>query len=137
MKSARELLRLHNLRSTPARCAIVQLLESAHKPVSVEYILSNMASPCNESTAYRVLEHLLSKGIAKTAIIEPGRMHYEFSHGRAHHHHIICTKCKDTENLHDCAVDALVPMITRKSKSFRIITAHTLEFFGICKKCQN
>jgi Fe2+ or Zn2+ uptake regulation protein len=51
-----------------------------------------------------------------------------------HHHHIVCTSCGTIEDFELCDLEKTTNHILSKS-SFSSITSHTLELFGVCKKC--
>jgi Fe2+ or Zn2+ uptake regulation protein len=62
-----------------------------------------------------------------------GSYRYEFNTGEHHHHHIICRVCHGVETLDLCMADALERMA--RQMGYANVT-HTLEIFGVCKKCQ-
>ncbi len=64
-----------------------------------------------------------------------GKKRYEVLGEHEHHHHMICTTCRAircVEMAND--LDTLEAEIFTKFK-FKV-ESHTLEFFGVCQKCQ-
>jgi len=53
---------------------------------------------------------------------------------RAHHHHLICSRCGRATEVEDCGVADAVAEISRRS-GYRI-DSHRLELFGLCRHCQ-
>jgi Fur family ferric uptake transcriptional regulator len=89
--------------------------------------------PANKTTIYRELEFLNKKNIISEIIFLDGIKRYEII--LKHHHHIVCVNCNKIEDVVLKKDLADQEKIITKSKKFKIIN-HSLEFFGICKKCQ-
>ncbi len=133
----KDLLWSSGLKVTKPRLSVVKFLFSEKNPLSIVEIKNKLPKIGNASI-YRILEVLVSNGHVNR--INTGRIHssYEILRGRKHHHHIICTKCdevEDVEGLEKCPVKNLTEYIETSSKKFSIIYNHSLEFFGLCKKC--
>jgi Fur family ferric uptake transcriptional regulator len=73
------------------------------------------------------------RGIAKQIQLQEGKARYELA-ASAEHHHLVCSKCGDIQDISDCNITGLENDIEKK-KGFKV-TSHSLEFFGICKSCQ-
>ncbi|MDR3547702.1 MAG: Fur family transcriptional regulator [Candidatus Pacebacteria bacterium] len=132
------LLRTHGLKATPQRVQVLGLLASARKPVSISE-LQKKAEKSNEAldsvTLYRSLEMLVENSLARPVDLRHGHTDYELTAGREHHHHIVCVKCGAIEDFEWCPEPDLEKKILRNTKSFAKLTDHSLEFFGVCKKC--
>ncbi|MES2203424.1 MAG: transcriptional repressor [Patescibacteria group bacterium] len=84
-------LRAAGSRATPGRLALLEVLESAHRPLTVDEI-SNKLPELNVVTLYRALDALALAGLVRSGIGVKRTSHYEYA-GRPHHHHLVCTDC--------------------------------------------
>ena len=123
------------LKATPMRRALIELLEKESQPLSVAALSARLKM--SASTVYRALEALVDAGIIYR--IHTGQAHasYELVLGRKHHHHAICTDCGTMEDLKICAPADLNGTARKAAKKFGSIHTHSMEFFGLCKKCAN
>ncbi len=125
-----------NLRATPARRALMSLFETADKPVDVQTMidfLNKKDLKTDPATVFRIVNMFTEKGLLKLIQLNEGKFRYELS-SMPDHHHLVCEKCGEIEDISDCNIDALEKDIEKKKK-FKV-TSHSLEFFGICSDCQ-
>lgn len=125
-----------NLRATPARLALMELLESSEKPIDVQSMISFLQKKnisADPATVFRIVNMFTEKGLVKPIQLNEGKFRYELSN-KADHHHLVCEKCGEIEDISDCNISALEKEIEKKKK-FKV-TSHSLEFFGICSDCQ-
>jgi Fur family transcriptional regulator, ferric uptake regulator len=126
-----------NLRATPARLTILKLLGRTKKPIDINMaidFLKKEGIKTNPATVFRTMNVLTQKGVTLLIQLQEGKMRYELS-DREHHHHLVCEICGNIE-------DVLVDDISRMEKKIRrktgfLVKRHSLEFFGLCKNCQN
>ncbi len=128
---AEGMLRKHGLKVTPLRVKLFTILAESSLPLSVEALKKKFKSKGDIVTLYRALA-----AFEKTGIVEPVALkdatRYQLS---LHHvHHLVCSDCGVIETLHLCAPQ-LEQRALRKSKKFKTIFRHSLEFFGTCRKC--
>lgn len=124
------------LRATPARLALMELLESTDRPVDVQTMigfLEKRGIKADPATVFRIVNMFTEKGLTKQIQLLEGKARYELA-AQTDHHHLVCTKCGDIQDISDCNIGELEKDIERK-KEFKV-TSHSLEFFGICKSCQ-
>lgn len=124
------------LRATPARLALMELLESTDKPVDVQTMigfLERRGIKADPATVFRIVNMFTEKGLTKQIQLQEGKARYELA-TQSDHHHLVCTKCGDIQDISDCNIGALEKDI-EKRKGFKV-TSHSLEFFGICQSCQ-
>ncbi len=124
------------LRATPARLAVMKLLETSSKPIDVQTIISFLEKKdikADPATVFRIVNMFTEKGLVKPIQLHEGKFRYELAN-IADHHHLMCNICGDIEDISDCNIDALEKDI-KKKKQFTV-TSHSLEFFGLCSNCQ-
>lgn len=129
-------LRESDLKVTPARLAILKLLENADTPVDVASIIEYLdkhAIKTDPATVFRIMNIFTERGIAKQIHLQEGKSRYELAAG-SDHHHLVCTSCGDIQDISDCNIAGLEKDIESK-KGFKV-TSHSLEFFGTCSSCQ-
>lgn len=123
-------------RMTKTRKAVLEMMFSCNRPLSASEILSGLKKrklTVNRTTVYRELSYLAKNGFAREVRLIGKPSLFELSH--EHRHHLICVKC-----------DTVKPVVLGKhldSHEKRIfenekfkITKHSLEFYGLCEKCQ-
>lgn len=129
-------LREVSLKVTPARIAVLQLLENSTTPLDVASIITVLKEKqidIDPATAFRIINTFTQKGIAKQIQLNEGKFRYELSN-KADHHHLICESCGRIEDISDCSIPQLEKEIQKK-KQF-LVKSHSLEFFGVCASCQ-
>ncbi len=121
-------------RATKSRVAFLEMLEKSRKPLSIADISDALGTKADLVTVYRIAESFEKAGLVSRVEMRAGKVHYEFAHGK-HHHHIVCTDCGTVEDVDVCLPGSVTRIMSKKSKSFSTITSHALEFFGTCKNC--
>jgi Fur family transcriptional regulator, ferric uptake regulator len=130
-------LREADLKATPARLALLKLLEEAEKPLDVAAMITYLQEqkiPTDQATVFRIMNTFTEKGLTKQISFNEGKFRYELA-SKADHHHLICEQCGAIEDFSDCNIWELEADIKRKKKFF--VRRHSLEFFGVCKQCQH
>ena len=133
-KDFSHILKAKGLKNTPTRKAILDVFPEDCKPINAEYIFVKLKKQnINLVTIYRNLDSFEQAGILKRLNLNKGSAYYELV-GDHHHHHIVCTSCGMTEEFGAHDIENAINRIS-KSSSFNTIKTHSLELFGICKKC--
>lgn len=125
-----------DLRATPARLAVLKLLENSEIPLDINFISEALRKSRNapdQATIFRIMNSFTDKGLTRQINLNEGKSRYELS-AMEKHHHLICQSCGRIEDISDCPIDLHENKIQDKKKF--IIKTHSLEFFGICKNCQ-
>lgn len=129
-------IRARGFKLTKTRQAIITLLFNACPPLSATNIaleLKKNKINKNRTTIYRELCFLLKHKIANKIQLGENNPRYEIS--SEHHHHVICLKCGVIkEVVLDKHLYKQEEKIYRENK-FKVLS-HSLEFFGLCAKCQ-
>ena len=135
------ILEMYKLRSTELRKTILSFFLNASKPLSVPELqetLRTLAVDANKTTLYRQVELFTQLGILKELHLEQEKTHYEIA-AMEHHHHFICNNCQKIEHIEVPSIEEHVSnleMETKTKTGFNIVS-HTLEFYGLCRKCSN
>lgn len=134
--NCKEELRGASLKATPARLAVLKLLEIDNKPIDVNTIitlLDNQGIKVDPVTVFRIINSFTKRGLTRQLQFNEGKSRYELS-SREDHHHLICERCVGIEDISDCSIDTLEQEIKKKKKF--LVKRHSLEFFGVCQQCQ-
>jgi len=123
-------------RLTRTRKAIVSALLTSQAPLSafdLKERLQESNVEVNKTTVYRELAFLVKHNIIHEIQFGDGKTRYRVCPD-GHHHHAICVKCSKVDDIimendlaaHEKRLDQLI--------NFKVLH-HTLEFFGLCKAC--
>ena len=85
------------------------------------------------TTVYRNLQTLVKQGLIRSRHLPNGEVLY--APVERDIHHLTCVSCGDTTRIQGCPVKS-VDISKKVSKDFELLF-HTLEYFGLCKKCTN
>lgn len=132
--SSQELLRLHGLRVTQSRTALLDVLAKHHSPQSMQELLERLPKGTDRVTVYRSLEQFIALNLVRPVYLG-GSTRYERRDDTHDHHHIVCTRCHTTQDIDACAMKKLNEDIIRQATRFARITDHSFEVFGLCKTC--
>lgn len=125
-----------SLKATPARLGILEVLERTNKPLDVNSLITYLQKKdieTDQATVFRIINLFTQRGLTKQIQLNEGKSRYELA-SQSEHHHLVCEKCGNIEDISDCNIEALEKEIEKK-KGF-LVKNHSLEFFGICPACQ-
>ena len=132
------ILRSFNLKITPKRLALLNILMNESAYLSPEEIWKRMKKQFRRiglPTVYRNLEELSEKNII-SKISHPNRqLYYYFCENRSHHHHFVCLSCRNVEDINFCTLNEL-----QKEVKMRLngkVISHILQVNGYCRNCLN
>ena len=120
------------LRSTPQRYAVMAfLMEQAGHPTAAEIFKAvNRVDPrSSRATIYNNLRDLVQAGLLREVAMEGRAARFEAKGMR--HHHFICDRCGDVEDVEWCDV----PRPAAASLGKRVFRECELIFRGLCTKC--
>lgn len=128
---------LHNLqlRVTPARLGVLDILEHAETPIDVSTVIDGLKTKhikADEVTVFRIINTFCDKGIIKPIQLNENKLRYEYA-DKPKHHHFICEQCGDISDVDGCVVGQLETQIEKMTGGK--VTRHSLEFFGTCRRC--
>ena len=133
----RERIHAAGFRATPSRLAVAELLEKAHQPIGTPALTEALVpNELDLATLYRTLNSFEEKGLVRHVAVDQRFASYEWIEDEGHHHHhLVCKTCGLIEEISDCEFETLEKSVLKDAKQFAEISSHSLEFFGICKKC--
>ncbi|MBM3813168.1 MAG: transcriptional repressor [Acidimicrobiia bacterium] len=125
-------LETSGLRCTPQRYAVMQFLmdHSGHPTAAEIYAAVNRADPrSSRATTYNNLRDLVQAGLVREVAIEGRAARFDAKGKR--HHHFICDRCGNVEDLdwYD------VPKPATGSLGKRVLRETELIFRGLCARC--
>ena len=130
-----EALKENRLKITEGRLLILSVLNAHHKPVSVAELVKLLKNRIDQATVYRNLLNLEKAALVRRVDMKDDKAHFELA-DEHDHHHLICTNCGLIEDFYGCNVDEISQKALKKSRQFSKVSEHSMELFGICKKCE-
>lgn len=128
------ILKDRGLKVTPTRLAVLEIFLKSSKPISANIICKKLNGQINEATVYRMLSSFECSDILKKINLRKDSAFFELNND--HHHHMVCTNCGLIEDFKEnVEIEKLLDSVVKKSAQFKKIKEHSLELFGLCKKC--
>jgi Fe2+ or Zn2+ uptake regulation protein len=132
-------LRLHQLRYTSGRRAIIDLLAAAGRPVSIGDIADGLPG-LPTSSAYRHLADLQTLGLVRRVAANDDFARFELAEDLTeHHHHLHCVQCGKVIDVTPTPAfeRALTKAVADLSQAvgFRP-QGHRLDALGLCATCR-
>jgi Fur family ferric uptake transcriptional regulator len=133
-ESIRDILHQKGLKSTPLREKLIQVLKKNHGPMSVEEIGKKLKGiDYDQASLFRTLKKLSESGVLSQINLGEGFTRYEFAClTHDHHHHVMCTECKNITVLPFCIPPEFETWLKRKGYTD---INHRLDFSGTCPEC--
>jgi Fur family ferric uptake transcriptional regulator len=114
---------------------IFHLLKTLNRAVSAQELFVELRQRDQNmglATVYRALESLKLQGAVQVRTLSTGESLY--SSVQQDQHHLTCIHCGESIPFQECPVHDLEEKLGR-SHHFKVYY-HTLEFFGLCDRCQ-
>lgn len=137
-RAVRRRLDERQVRFTPRRQRLVEVLATATRPVTIAEI-SAEAPDLAVSSTYRNLVVLEGAGVVHRIVTGDDFARFELAEDlTGHHHHLVCTACGAVEDLHaspelEAAVAAAAGRARRRGFD---IEGHRLDLLGRCPACR-
>ena len=123
---------------------VLEVLQNLKKAISAQELYIKLRQSNHNmglATVYRSLEALKLQGEVKVRILPNGESVYssinrDLAEGEAlrDRHHLTCVNCNRSIPIKECPVHELEKQLEH-SHQFKVYY-HTLEFFGLCDRCQ-
>ena len=142
LNQAYQLLKERNLRITPQRKAILQILYNCKgHHLEIENICELLAAKENENkkiglaTVYRTLKLFEKIGIVSRLSMENSPARYELIiYDKTMHHHLICLKCGQVQEIDDKIAEEFKSRVL-EDKGFEV-TDKPMKIYGYCSRCR-
>jgi Fe2+ or Zn2+ uptake regulation protein len=130
-----EAIKKSGYKLTPARLAVIEVLQTNHDHLSHLQILAEgqkLYPKLSRATVYRTMDMLVELGLVRPLYLnEPTQ---RFISALGGHHHLVCNCCGDTVEFDDCTTSELAARLAEQY-NFQI-QSHLLEFYGLCQSCR-
>ncbi len=130
-------LKKAGLKATSPRMKILKILESAkehHMSAEDVYrILEEAGEDIGLATVYRAMSQFEEAGLVVRHHFAEGHSVFEIDYGM-HHDHLVCMKCGKVKEFVDAVIEERQKQVAVDAGF--AITDHSLNIYGICKKCQ-
>lgn len=121
-------------RATRQRIALISFLTTAKRPLLIQEIVEGLKKSIDTVTVYRMVDTFKGAGVIREVNLRGGNPRYELN-DEHDHHHIVCTDCGQVEDFTDETHERIEKRVLAKSKTFRKITGHSFDLYGLCKTC--
>ncbi|MDY6785533.1 MAG: Fur family transcriptional regulator [Cyanobacteriota bacterium] len=122
-------------RRTRSQEKILTFLKALNREISAQELYLELRTSHQSmglATVYRSLEALKLEGVVQVRTLAHGESLYSSS--QQDQHHLTCLNCGRSIAIDSCPVRELENQL-QKSHQFKVYY-HTLEFFGLCDRCQ-
>jgi Fur family ferric uptake transcriptional regulator len=128
------------LRLTGGRKAIIRVLFTAGRPLTIEEVRERAGTFAvrkpDYATVFRLLQELEERNIVAKVNLQKSCSYFELRDPRKHYDHLVCRDCGKVILLEmPCPVRETENLISARY-GFRDLS-HSLEFFGQCPACSN
>ena len=123
------------MKRTRSQDRILNLLKSGKQAISAQDIyveLRHRNQAVGLATVYRALDALKLEGVVQVRTLANGESLY--SSIQEDRHHLTCLQCGRSIPIDECPVHELEEQL-QTTHQFKVFY-HTLEFFGLCDRCQ-
>ncbi|MBN2963931.1 transcriptional repressor [Sulfurospirillum sp. T05] len=123
MKEVSTQLTAHNIKPTPARTAIFDVLQHALSPLNYDQITDQMPMRINKATFYRAISIFEKEGLVTKFESDDRKWYFELS--PVNHAHFICETCHEVR-----CTNVPIPKASEGNAVKSVILK------GTCKACQ-
>lgn len=132
-------LRIHGLKPTPQRLAILAFLAETKAHPSAQTIHDSLkpAYPAMSlNTVYTTLDAMKAAGLIQR--FDPGQGAFRYDGNPAPHAHVTCLKCARVDDVETEPAIALTQMVQEVSQHipYRLAARVDVVFYGLCPDCQ-
>lgn len=125
-----------SIRSSKQRQCILDVIKHKKTHLSAEEIyqyVRELYPGISLGTVYRNLDILTEIGLISRATFADGKSRFEVA-GEGHHHHLICIKCGEIEDMPECPMARDIQKYI-EDKNFAPVQ-HYFEVYGYCTNCR-
>ncbi len=133
-----EYIRAMGLKTTTQRDLILNAFLTTNKHLSIDEIYrmvnKNSSHTVGYATVHRTMKLITDCGLAREVKFDDGISRFEPLYGRQHHHHLVCTECRQVIEFESPEMDRREKEIVEKYGFEHHF--HRFEIFGLCPKCR-
>ncbi len=138
-QSVESILKEANLRRTPVRAGVIDVLLAASRPLGAVEILEKLPPHTDAVTVYRTLNTFTDDGIVHRVRSEDRVWRYALGKqdhtGQHHHPHFVCESCGKVECLKDAEIPAALSEELGVGKKYHVNFTEVV-LHGTCPRCQ-
>ncbi len=139
MKSSQErtILEKFEIQPTQNRQTILSIFLKNSGPLDTQFILDELnkkKTNMDRVTVFRTINSFVDSKLLNKLEFNEGKSRYELT-TQKHHHHLICNTCDVVVCVDECGISEVEKRIEQEA-GFKTAT-HRVEFFGICRNCQD
>ncbi len=130
-------LKANGLRLTQERSELLKLVMAMKEHFSPEDLLKRIRAKklnVSRATVYRLIPVLVQADLIQQSLLSEGQAKYEVTWNKAHHDHLICSRCNKVIEFHHNTIELLQREIA--SKYGFVLDHHVMELVGRCEACQ-
>ena len=131
-------LKHRGLRLTEERVKLLEVILAMRGHFSPEQVLAKIKAknlPVSRATIYRLLPVLVEAELIQQSLLSTeGQTQFEVTWNKAHHDHLICSRCSKVIEFQHSTIEILQREIANKYGF--ILDHHVMELVGRCKNCQ-
>lgn len=123
-------------RLTDQRLVVAEALASSHESVSAQELHERLRGRNPRlalATVYRALEAQVESGMARR-LERHGHVSAYIACEPAHHHHLVCTRCRKVADLDETILKPVLRGITERHGF--AVEHERLDFYGLCASCR-
>lgn len=131
-----ECVRQAGYRLTRPRRLVIEVLADGKGHMTAADIVDavhEQAPDIGRASVYRTLDLLARLGLVQVSTLGGTATTYILVPS-AHHHHLVCTQCRETVEFDECQLADLEQALADQL-GFRVV-GHLVEIYGICSRCQ-
>ena len=131
-------LKQNGQRLTAERRNLVQIILGMRGHFSPDDVLDKVKVrkiAASRATVYRLLPVLVAADLIQQSLLSEGQTRFEVTWNKAHHDHLICSKCNKVIEFQHNTIELLQREIA--SKYGFILEHHVMELVGRCENCRN
>jgi Fur family ferric uptake transcriptional regulator len=138
--SPSDLLKQINLRRTPVRLGVLNVLAAAQQPLGVQQVLDKLPEHTDTVTVYRTLNTFTTKGVVHRVRGEDRTWRYAISPAdagapAAHAHpHFVCDTCGTVECLEQSPIPATLVRSLKVAEQYEVRYPEVV-LHGLCPRC--
>lgn len=135
MKELSQLLKQKNLKVTPQRLAIFQMLSKSVEHPCAETIYKALESThptMSLATVYKTLDALKKAHLIQE--LNVGEDSFRYDARVQSHPHLICVKCNEVHDMHSIYLDDIRSRV-EDTTNFKLVD-EKIYFYGFCPSCQ-